>query len=46
MSSLKSALAGYRNLELCGRTGTHSYLDMEECLHNSGAAAARVLAKK
>ncbi len=46
LEDLKSALAGYRNLELCGRTGTHSYLDMEECLHNSGAAAARVLAKK
>lgn len=46
LEDLNSALAVYRNLELCGRTGAHSYLDMEECLHAAAAAAARVLAKK
>ena len=46
LGGLKTALAGYRNLELCGRTGVHDYLDMEECLQNAEAAAARILAKK
>jgi len=46
LNDLKASLAEYRNLELCGRTGGHDYLDMEECLQNAEAAAARVLAKK
>ena len=46
LENLKAALAGYQNLELCGRTGAHAYLDMEECLKNAEAAAVRILAKK
>ncbi len=46
LENLKTALAGYRNLELCGRTGGHAYLDMEECLQSAAAAAKRVLSKK
>ena len=45
LEGLKAALAKYTNLELCGRTGAHAYLDMEECLQNAGAAAARIRAK-
>ena len=46
LNDLKAALGNYKNLELCGRTGGHDYLDMEECLQNAEAAAARILAKK
>lgn len=45
LEDLKAALGRYGNLELCGRTGAHAYLDMEECLQSAAAAAARVLAK-
>lgn len=42
LAAAKAALAGFDNLFLCGRTGSHSYLDTEECLLDAWAAAARV----
>jgi protoporphyrinogen oxidase len=41
LAAAKAALAGFGNLFLCGRTGSHSYLDTEECLLDAWAAAAR-----
>lgn len=41
LAEAKAALAGFDNLVLCGRTGSHSYLDTEECLLDAWAAAAR-----
>ncbi|MEI7482012.1 MAG: FAD-dependent oxidoreductase, partial [Elusimicrobiota bacterium] len=46
LENIKTALSEYRNLELCGRTGAHSYLDMEECLQSAEAVAGRVQSKK
>ena len=40
LAEAKAALAGIENLVLCGRTGSHSYMDTEECLLDAWAAAA------
>jgi protoporphyrinogen oxidase len=42
LDAAKAALAGFPNLLLCGRTGSHAYLDTEECLLDAWAAAAAV----
>lgn len=42
LAAIKSALASFPNLFICGRTGTHSYMDTEECLLDSWSAAGKV----
>ncbi|OGR45290.1 MAG: hypothetical protein A2X35_03325 [Elusimicrobia bacterium GWA2_61_42] len=42
LAAAKAALAGFTNLALCGRTGSHAYQDTEECLLDAWAAAERV----
>ncbi|OGR71098.1 MAG: hypothetical protein A2179_06225 [Elusimicrobia bacterium GWC2_63_65] len=39
LAAVKSALAAFPNLFTCGRTGGHAYMDTEECLLDSWAAA-------
>ncbi|MDD5609949.1 MAG: FAD-dependent oxidoreductase [Candidatus Omnitrophica bacterium] len=34
LSTIKSLINSFSNLRLIGRSGTHSYFDMEECLDN------------
>ena len=41
LAAAKAALSGFNNLILCGRTGSHSYMDTEECLLDAWDAAAR-----
>jgi protoporphyrinogen oxidase len=42
LAAAKAALGAFPNLFLCGRTGSHAYMDTEECLLDSWAAADRV----
>jgi len=45
LNTVTGALGRYANLELCGRSGAHSYYDMEECLLDSDRAAASAIGK-
>ena len=45
LNAVTGALGRYTNLELAGRSGTHSYYDMEECLLDADRAAASVTGK-
>jgi len=45
LNAVNGALGRYTNLELCGRSGAHSYYDMEECLLDADRAAASVAGK-
>jgi len=45
LNAVKKVLARYTNLELCGRSGAHSYYDMEECLLDADRAAASAAGK-
>ncbi|MCM2267023.1 MAG: FAD-dependent oxidoreductase [Elusimicrobiales bacterium] len=42
LAAAKTALAAFPNLFTCGRTGGHAYMDTEECLLDSWAAADKV----
>ena len=42
LAAAKASLAGLQNLLLCGRTGSHAYMDTEECLVDAWAAADSV----
>lgn len=42
LAAARASLTGFANLLLCGRTGSHAYLDTEECLLDAWAAAGRV----
>ncbi len=37
LAKVKDFFLGFKNLKLLGRSGTHSYFDMEECLINTRA---------
>lgn len=41
LAGAKAALSGFKNLLLCGRTGSHAYMDTEECLLDAWDAADR-----
>ena len=43
LTPLRGALEGIPNLWLAGRTGTHSYFDMEECLEDAKRVSMDVL---
>lgn len=42
LSEIKGFLSSFKNLYLGGRSGTHSYFDMEECLDNIGQTVKKM----
>ena len=44
LSPLRDALDAFPNVRLAGRTGTHSYFDMEECIGDARKVSLEALA--